>query len=138
MDKQTTLQHYPNPQSLLYVAQTADKGLGVFASVDIVAGQVLEVAPVLFFDKDDQALIDKTQLYNYYFSTSFLPQPDAKKAGCLVMGTLSFCNHADSPNAVLEKIAGDSLTLFKLVARQDIPRHTEILITYGMVWFPAV
>lgn len=122
-------------QAQLYVAPTKAMGLGVFCREDIAAGEVIEVAPVLFFSKDDAVHIDKTHLYNYYFSTAFLPKQDSGKHGCLAMGTLSFCNHADDPNAMIEKVVEEPVVLFRLKAKRDIPKDTEIFITYGQVWF---
>ncbi|MCA9326885.1 SET domain-containing protein-lysine N-methyltransferase, partial [Candidatus Saccharibacteria bacterium] len=42
-------------------------GRGVFATRNYIAGEVIEVSPVIELSAEDTAQIDKTLLYDYYF-----------------------------------------------------------------------
>lgn len=124
----------PHGTKKLYLAETKEKGRGVFSHDPIVTGETIEVCPVLFFSAQDAEKIDKTNLYNYYFSTEFLKNKN-KYGGCFAMGTMSFCNHSDTPNAEIEKINTEAGCLFHLKALKTIKAGDEITITYGQVWF---
>lgn len=120
----------------LFLQPVSNKGLGVFCLEDIEEGEVIETAPVIFFSKEDAAHIDKTSLYNYYFSTKFLPEKDEARAGCLAMGIMSLCNHDENPNAVIEKVVDEHAVIFRLKSLRKICSNNEILIHYGEIWFP--
>ena len=130
----------------LYVKDAPPKGRGVFCNNPIEAETVIEVCPTLLFTATDGALVDKTILYNYYFSAQFLSDTvavshdifDKEKAGIIAFGMLSLCNHSDNPNACIEKNVENNEVWFVLKALKDISPHEEILISYGKVWFDAV
>ena len=130
----------------LYLEAVESKGVGLFCCDDIGKDSVIEAAPAVIFNDADAAHIDKTKLYNYYFEAPPLSEDkqrsdgitNSSKAGCMVMGVLSFCNHADTPNAAVEKTEQDGQIVFILKALRAIPAKTEILISYGRTWFKVV
>lgn len=130
----------------LYLQDVASKGRGLFCSAPIQSDTVIEVCPTIVFDEADAGHIDKTNLYNYYFSTSFIADDAAadfritKKdsAGLIALGLLSLCNHSEQPNADVKKIIQEKQIYFLLRAMRDLAANEEITIAYGKVWFNAV
>ena len=51
----------------LYILETEEKGRGIYTSIDISAGDIIESAPVIICDSVDTKLIHKTHLHDYYF-----------------------------------------------------------------------
>jgi SET domain-containing protein len=131
----------------LYLKDVPGKGRGVFSGVPLDCGVEIEVYPVVVFSEADATFIDKTVLYNYYFSAQFLSDKaagllniqDKEKAGILALGMLSLCNHSDKPNARIEKRATDKGDIiFSLCSIRKIAPDEEILISYGKVWFDVL
>ena len=122
---------------------TANKGLGVFCENPIKPGEVLETTPCILFPSSDAQDIDKTNLYNYYFSSAFLTDKEAKKlnvldkdkAGVIACGVMGFCNHSSKPNGEIIKYVRNERLFFELQALKDIQANEEITISYGEVWF---
>ena len=79
----------------LYVAPSPFGGRGVFTSELIVAGSIIELAPVILLSAADRAIIHTTHLHDYYF------QWDGNRAA-IALGLGSLYNHADESNAVFE------------------------------------
>ena len=122
-------------KSGLYIKQSGKKGRGIFCSEIIAAGEVIEITPAICFSAAEAVHIDKTELYNYYFSAESVPISMESGAGCLALGLLSLCNHADLPNAEIDKTIDDKTAIFTLKALSVIPPDTEISISYGQLWF---
>jgi len=128
----------------LYIASSGKSGLGLFCSQQTTPNEVIETCCAIVFNEQDAINIDKTHIYNYYFSMSFLDADeslklgiqDKEKAGCLVLGALSMANHSGKPNAIITKEVCNSQIVFTLKAITSIAPHEEITISYGHVWFP--
>lgn len=127
----------------LYLNNAANKGRGVFCTEDIAKGDVIEIAPVFIFKEEDAAHVSKTLIADYVFSCKisdslcawFGIKDPKNMAVCLSAGALSFCNHLPAPNAeVVWREDGNSL-FSVLQALRDIPKDTEIGISYGGSWF---
>ena len=108
---------------------------GVFCGVDIEAGDVIEICPVLVVPKNETKLLDKTVLYNYVFIWG-----EDDKEGAVVFGYGSMYNHDYNPNAEYKADYEDDT--FTVYALRDIPAGEEILINYNgdpenkkLVWF---
>ena len=43
-------------------------GNGIFAITDIQKDEIIEICPIIILNEKDTKEIDKTHLYNYYFS----------------------------------------------------------------------
>lgn len=127
----------------LYLAPVPKKGRGVFCTDDIAAGELIETSPLLILDEDDAKTTSDTMLSEYVFSAAWLPPAvykreyvtDPKKASILVMGVSSFCNGQHDPNAELVLVKGHFAAYYDLKARRDIPKETEITVSYGLLWF---
>ncbi|HOB07816.1 MAG TPA: SET domain-containing protein, partial [Methanoculleus sp.] len=67
-------------------------GRGVFARRDLLAGEVIEVCPVIVLGgADEQELLDKTHLFDYYFEWGEL--------AAVALGYGSLYNHSSHANA---------------------------------------
>lgn len=127
----------------LYLAPVPNKGRGVFCTEDIAAGEVIETSPIIILDEADAKTVSDTILREYVFSASDLPPSaykreyvtDPKKASILVMGMTSFCNGQYKPNAGVDFVKGHFAAYYQLKARKDIPKGTEISVSYGLAWF---
>lgn len=130
----------------LYLTGVPLKGRGLFCHSPIEKNAIIESAPVLLFNEKQAAYVDKTNLYNYYFSAAFLGNQspelfgikDPENSGALAMGLMSFCNHSENPNAQIEKTVEGTDIIFTLRALRDIVANEEITHNYGTVWFDLV
>lgn len=77
----------------LYIAQTKERGRGVFTSTFIPKGSVIELCPALIIPAKDVPKIHDTFLHDYYF----LWGDDG--AAALALGFGSLYNHATDHNA---------------------------------------
>jgi SET domain-containing protein len=78
----------------LYIADTLSKGRGVFTSVDIQPGDLIEVCPVVVIPQRELPIIHKTILHDYYFLWG-----DNLEECAIAMGYGSLYNHEVFPNA---------------------------------------
>lgn len=127
----------------LYLSTVAGKGRGVFCSAAILAGEIIEIAPVMIFSEADSKKLAETLIGDYTFTGALLPADIAARAGivtpdkasCFVMGLISYCNHRTVPNTVCSLESEYHTALFILRAKQDIAPGEEICINYGLGWF---
>jgi SET domain-containing protein len=119
----------------LYTANTSDRGRGVFTSIDINAGDTIEVCPVIIIPKSQLPIIHKTVLHDYYF----LWGEDMDECA-IALGFGSLYNHEIHSNAnfILDL---EHLTI-DIVAIKAIPAGAEITLNYhgepgdeGALWF---
>ena len=128
------------PSQKIYVAKSAvpDAGLGIFARVDILEGEVIEESPILIIPEDQLSSLVKTELINYFFAWG-----NGFKEGAVVWGYGSLFNHTyDDPNAKYIKDTDNKLIRF--VAIKKIKKDQEILVNYNghpddktKLWFEA-
>ena len=119
----------------LYLKKVRNKGRGVFCTIDLNEGDIIEVCPVIVCPAKDCKHLDKTTLYHYYFQWG----DDGKSAG-VVCGYGPMYNHSYNPNSVYE--AFYEKAIWRIKARRHIPANTEITINYNFypdeqtpVWF---
>jgi SET domain-containing protein len=120
----------------LLVKQSASRGRGVFAARQFLAGELIEVCPVIALSSDDAARLDATHLYNYYFGWGA-----DNKGAAIALGFGSLYNHSYDPNAAYQKNQTDST--ISIIAVKPIAPDEEILIKYnfgnaedsGPLWF---
>ncbi|MEX0595200.1 MAG: SET domain-containing protein [Candidatus Paceibacterota bacterium] len=117
----------------IYLKKSKIHGLGIFALEDIATGEVIETCPVLILSKKDTETIDKTELYNYYFSWK-------NQTSALALGFGSIYNHAYIPNARYKTNYLRKQIIF--IATKDINKDQEITVNYNgdplsqnKVWF---
>jgi SET domain-containing protein len=108
----------------VYVAEAGEKGRGVFASRDIKKGELIERAPVIIVPLEQNQLIDKTRLYNYYYAWT----PDDEGIA-VALGYGSIYNHSYTPNALFERRFEKGVVDFYAV--KDIAIDEEIVTNYN-------
>lgn len=97
-------------------------GLGVFATQDYQAGDIIENCHIIILSELDKNIIDKTYLYNYYYDW------DNNRA-VIALGNGSLYNHSYTPNAKYIKLFDKNLISF--VAIKDIDTDEEIRTNYN-------
>tara|TARA_Y100000034_G_scaffold109350_1_gene140582 strand:+ start:7275 stop:7616 length:342 start_codon:yes stop_codon:yes gene_type:complete len=105
---------------MLYIKKIIKKGRGVFSSVPIKKGELIEKSPSLLIPEKDKFSLENTFLGNYIYA-------DDQDNYYLGLGHCSLYNHSSNPNArfVVTK------HYIKIIAIKDISEDEEISIDYG-------
>ena len=119
----------------LYITNTENKGRGVFTSVDIYEGDVIEVCNIIKIPKRELPIIHKSVLHDYYF----LWGNDLEDCA-IALGYGSLYNHEIHPNAnFILDIENETIDI---EAIKDIKAGEEITLNYhgeagneDEVWF---
>lgn len=119
----------------IYIANSPNKGRGVFAARPLKKGEPIELCPVLVLSNEDTELIIRSKLYHYYFVWG----DDSRRSG-LALGFGSLYNHSYQANARYQvDYEAETLEIF---AYRDIEAGEEIFINYNgepndpePVWF---
>ncbi len=121
----------------LFIGPTSGMGRGVFTSEDIVAGTVVEVAPVIIMSSKERKLLDQTLLHNYIFEWG-----DKKDRCCMALGYLPIYNHSYTSNCEYEMDFEQEQISIKAV--RNIKAGEELFINYNgdwndgkLLWFDA-
>jgi len=117
----------------LYIGSSGLSGRGVYTSVPIEAGGMIEISPVIVLSSSDLKLVHQTFLHDYYFLWG-------KKEGAIALGYGSLYNHAADPNADYRMdYSNQSINFFCI---RSIRAGEEITINYvdgeqekGGLWF---
>lgn len=99
-------------------------GRGVFTSLPIAAGTVVEVAPVLVMGAAERALLDQTLLHDYIFEWG-----EGRDKVMVALGYVSIYNHACPSNCEYEMDYEDESIAIKSV--RDISAGEELFINYN-------
>jgi hypothetical protein len=111
------------------IRQIQGKRRGVVATQAIPARTEIVTCPVIIYDWTDAGRIEKTRLGDYNFRFG-----ERGQRACIVLGVISLCNHADSPNA--EVVCHEAEEAMTLVAIRPIAAGEEICIKYRRtLWF---
>jgi uncharacterized protein len=108
----------------LYILDSQHKGRGVYTSVDIQEGDIIEIAPVIVLSKVELPIIHKTHLHDYYF----LWGPNMEDCA-IALGFGSLYNHEVHPNANF--ILDFDNNTIDFVAVMNIAAGSEITINYN-------
>ena len=134
-----------SPAKPLYIRKISEeKGRGVFCSEKIKKGEVVEIAPCLFFSEEEYWLIEKTDLsyFTYGIDNDWregdLEEDEEATVAALALGNGSLYNHSEKPNIDYDFEGtegpdgffeiGDTI---KFTALRNIPAHEELCINYG-------
>lgn len=105
------------------------KGRGLLATQTIASGTVIERAPAVRLPASERDLIERSKLFPYVFA-----DPGSFGSGnhevLVAFGHLTFCNHAEQPNAVVQWEADDVGHWARLEALRDISAGDEISLFY--------
>lgn len=114
----------------LRLVEIDGKGRGVVALEPIMAGALLEIAPVIPLAPDSQPSRSSV-LYDYPFLWDDPPYIEA-----IALGLISMINHSDQPNAQFETDIGNRVV--RLTALRDIEAGEEVTFDYAIpLWFEA-
>ena len=108
----------------LYVAPSPKHGKGVFTSEDIPKDSLLEICPIILIPPEDMPLIEKTVIYNYFFTWG-----EDDKSGAIALGFGSIYNHSTTPNAYYLVDYDEGTVL--VYANKDILAGDEICFNYN-------
>jgi len=120
----------------LYVADTEGRGRGVFTSIDLSKGDIIEFCPLIIIPPDQKELIHKTILHDYYFEW-----PEPAGAVCLPLGYGCIYNHSKTPNIeIVLDIEGKTMQFHCLKTTEA---GSELLFDYTggeeeELWFETV
>ncbi|MGC8750938.1 SET domain-containing protein [Hydrotalea sp.] len=121
----------------LTIAPSIKGGRGVFTTIHLKAGTVIEISPVLVLNKNERAMVEQTLLYNYIFEWG----KTGKKAA-IGLGYLSMYNHDYNANADYTMDFEHATMTIKTVRK--IAKGEEIFINYNAnptdntpIWFDA-
>jgi uncharacterized protein len=121
----------------LFIAETADKGRGIFTSKKIPANTIIEVAPVIVMPAQDRPLLDKTKLHDYIFEWG----NDSTQCA-MALGWIPIYNHSYHSNCEYYMDFDTHNMLIKTV--RPIAKGEELTINYNgdydntaKVWFDA-
>lgn len=106
------------------IKTTKEKGLGVFATQSIEKHTLIEVSPVIVLSPEDTKTIDKTHLFNYYFSWE-----NDQKSSAIGLGYVSIYNHQIDSNCVYETYFEEKT--IKIITRKNIKKGEELTINYN-------
>lgn len=117
----------------IYIAQTPQRGRGVFTALEIPAGSLIEICPTILIPAAQTLLIDQTELYNYYFVWD-------EHHLAVALGYGSLYNHQVPPNArVIFDYESEEIQIESI---RDIAAEEEITINYidddesgQLLWF---
>jgi len=119
----------------VYYKDTGDRGRGVYTSKLLKKGDVIEVCPVILLPEHEIELIDKTNMFNYYFLWQH-------KQAAIALGYGSLYNHSFEPNA--EYVMDFEGEVLIIRAIKNISAHDEITFNYNgdpddkdKLWFEA-
>ena len=107
--------------------------IGIFAAKKISKDEIIEACPIIILDKNATGIINKTSLYDYYFSWK-------NHGSAIALGRGSLYNHSYNPNAVYKKNLRNNIITF--IALRLIKKGEEITVNYNgdprnqkKVWF---
>ena len=108
----------------LIIAESLNRGRGVFAIKKIAANTVIEISPVLVFPTKEVEFAEKTLLYNYFFEWG-----RNRKKRALGMGYISMYNHSYNSNCDYEMDYSDCIITITTV--KAIAIGEELFINYN-------
>ena len=108
-------------------------GIGVFATKNIMEGEIIEECPILLIPIKEEKLLDQTHLYNYYYEWD-------KNYNVILLGFGSIYNHSYNANSEFNEDYKNETMI--LTAIKDIKEGEEITVNYNgdfnnkeKVWF---
>jgi len=105
------------------IKQTENRGRGVFATKDFIAGEIIEICPVLILNEQEAKNYENTILGNYLYEW------ESEEDGAIILGYGLIYNHSYTPNAEYIRNFPDKTMTYQAV--KDIKKGEEILINYN-------
>ena len=111
----------------LFIADSFDRGRGVFSAENLAAGTIIETAPVIVLSAEDRIVLDQTRLHDYIFLWGM----DETQC-CVALGYVSIYNHDYQSNAEYEMDFGTATIRIRTI--RNIKKGEEIFINYNGTW----
>ena len=111
----------------LYIGTTEKMGRGIFTSVNLKIGTVVEIAPVIVMESFDRQWLDKTLLHDYIFEWG-----GKKKQCCMALGWVPLYNHSYRSNCEYEMDYKEQL--INIITVRSIKKGEELFINYNGDW----
>ncbi len=111
----------------LFIADTGNRGRGVFSSEYIEAGTVVEMSPVIIMSNEERKLLDQTLLHDYIFEWGY-----EKDQCCMALGYIPLYNHSYTSNCEYEMDFENALISIRTV--KAIQAGEELFINYNGEW----
>lgn len=115
---------------MLYIDDTPAMGKGVFTSLALEAGVVIEVSPVIVMSAEERKLLDQTKLHDYIFEWG-----DNSERCCMALGWVPMYNHSYEANCEYEMDFDDHTISIRTV--RAIVAGEELFINYNGEWNDA-
>ncbi len=109
------------------VRRARGMGRGVFASVNIPAGALIDTNPTWDLSPEDIKKFGATSIGGYWFHN-----PKDKSHGLIALGMISLINHSFSPNAEISWSKGSIGWIASLGSIRSISSGTQIFVDYGL------
>lgn len=109
---------------VLTIAESPNRGRGVFAMEPIPANTTIEIAPVIVLNAEERAKVEATQLYNYIFEWG-----EDNRSAAVALGYVSIYNHSKLANCKYE-MDFDFQTI-AIITLQAITIGEELCINYN-------
>ena len=123
--------------SCLFMAESPEKGRGMFTNELILTDTIIEIAPVIVMSAADRILLDKTLLHDYIFEWG-----TDKTQCCMALGFVPIYNHSYNSNC--EYFMDYSTETIMLKTVKNIEAGEEVFINYNgdfndktALWFDA-
>ena len=123
--------------SCLFMAESPEKGRGMFTNELILTDTIIEIAPVIVMSAADRILLDKTLLHDYIFEWG-----TDKTQCCMALGFVPIYNHSYNSNC--EYFMDYSTNTIMLKTVKNIEAGEEVFINYNgdfndktALWFDA-
>ena len=113
--------------SCLFIADSLNRGRGVFSSEHLPSGTIIEIAPVIVLNAQDKKNLDQTHLHDYIFHWG----KDELQC-CVALGYVSIYNHDYHSNAEYEMDFETNTIRIQTV--RNIKKGEEIFINYNGTW----
>lgn len=114
----------------LYIELTQKKGKAVFTNIEIEAGVVVEISPVIVMNSNDRIHLDKTLLHDYIFEWG-----EKKDKCCMALGFIPIYNHSYTSNCEYFMDFEEEIIFVKTV--KSIKKGEELTINYNGDWNDA-
>ena len=111
----------------LYIADSLNRGRGVFSSVPIAGGTIIEISPVIVLSPEERMMLDQTLLHDYIFLWGH-----DERACCVALGYLSLYNHDYHSNA--EYVMDFVQHHIRITTVRAVKKGEEIFINYNGTW----
>ena|SRR5687768_8728973 len=111
----------------LFIAQTKQKGRGVFTRESLSSDTVIEIAPVIVMSGADRKLLDQTLLHDYIFEWG-----EKSDQCCMALGYVPVYNHSYQSNC--EYVMHFKKEIITVRTVREIAAGEELFINYNGDW----